>query len=381
MPVEKKKIMLVAPSLKGGGAEKVAATLIEAFATAGDMRVLLVLLRRETVQVQRPNIGVTYLDLQEGGNAVRSLFKLIRLVFLLARIIRQERPGTIVSFMDYLNVACIMGRRFSGVHTRVVLTVHTLLVSHMERYAESYREKVLKRLALLTYGGADAIIAVSKGVRDDLASLFRIDASLVHVVPNPVDVQKIQALSGEAVPGALFAGDVPVILSAGRLSKEKGFDCLMRSFAGLKAKHDARLVILGEGKEEDALRILAGELGISDDVFFAGYVENPWKYMRHATMVVVPSLYEGFGMVIVEAMACGVPVIATRAYDGIEDIVEHGASGLLVLPGDESALTEAMYRLLTHPEEGRLFAAHASAKLNDLSAGTIAQKYRDVMHV
>jgi glycosyltransferase involved in cell wall biosynthesis len=380
MQLKQKKIMFVVPALTGGGAEKVASTLLELLAKSDeDLKIFLILLHRERVDIRQPNVDIICLDLQDTGNTVHAFFKFFRLIYHLAKIIRQVQPATIISFMDYLNVVCIMSNFLSGSRSRVVLTVHTLLVSYMQTYAEGYQEKILRRLALLTYGKADAVIAVSRGVRDDLVKIFRIEAARVHIIPNPVDIKKIQALSREEVDEAAFSGNLPVILSAGRLSKEKGFANLISSFSGLTKIGHTRLVVLGAGKEEENLKKLSRELGVSDDVFFLGYKDNPYKYMKHATVLVVPSLYEGFGMVIVEAMACGLPVIATRSYEGIEDIVENEKNGLLVPVADVPALAGAMERLLQDEPLRNALAQEAALRLKKYRIDDIASEYRKVL--
>ena len=380
MQIEEKKIMFVVPSLRGGGAEKVAATLLDSLAKSDDnLKVIVILLHKEAVRITRPNIEIICLDVRDAGNIFHPMFKFLRVMYLLARIIRHVRPRTIISFMDYLNVASIISTRLSGVRCRVVLTVHTLLASYMLRYADNYREKILRRLVLLTYKRADAIIAVSQGVRDDLVNIFRVAGELVHVVHNPVDIDRIRSLSRETVHEKLFSGEVPVILSAGRLVKEKGFDCLIKSFSRLQQRCNARLVILGEGNEEENLRALSRELGIAEDVILLGYQDNPYKYMKHADIFVLPSRYEGFGIVIVEAMACGVPVVATKSYKGIEEIIEDERSGLLVPVADEDALAGAMFRLISYPEEKKRFIGNASEKLGKFSAEHILEKYKTVL--
>ena len=374
--------MVVVPALTGGGAEKVASTLLELLAKSDEnLKVILIMLRKERVDIRQPNIEIICLDLQDTGNMVHSVFRFFRLIWRLAKIMRHVRPHTIISFMDYLNVVCVMSNFLSRAGSRVVLTVHTLLVSYLQTYAEGYREKMLRRLALLTYGKADAIIAVSKGVRDDLVKIFRIDAARVHIIPNPVDIETIHVLSLEGVDETIFSGDFPVILAAGRLSKEKGFAHLIKTFSGLRTICHARLVILGEGREEANLRKLSGELGVADDVIFLGYKDNPYKYMKHATILVVPSLYEGFSLIIVEAMACGVPVIATRSYAGIEDIIEHEKSGLLVPADDQKSLGEAMCSLLKNPEERQLLVSHAAKKLRNYASQDIVQHYKTILQV
>lgn len=372
--------MFVVPALKGGGAEKAASTLIELLAISDkNLKIILVLLHREEVDIRQPNVEVIFLDLQEYDNIAYILYKFLKLVYSLVRIIRRVQPITIISCMDYLNVVCVISNILAGVRSRVVLTVHTLLTSYMQIYAEGYREKILRRLAMLTYGKADAIIAVSSGVRDDLVRTLEIEEVRVHIIPNPVDIKKIHALSMEGVDETLFCSDSTVILAVGRLSKEKGYSHLLNAFSRLKKICHARLVVLGEGKEEENIRNICRELGVSDDVSFLGYMDNPYKYMKHSAILVLPSLYEGFGMVIVEAMACGLPVIATRSYEGIEEIIEDGINGLLVPIADASALAVAMESLLLDEPLRKALAQEAGHRVKKFSGDTLAAQYLKVL--
>ena len=229
------------------------------------------------------------------------------------------------------------------------------------------------------YNKADSIIAVSKHVGDDLVKNSRINKKLIHIINNPIDIDRINYLSNEDMAEEFFNEDAPIILSVGRLSKEKGFEYLLKAFSLLKERSNARLVILGEGKEEANLKKLSKELGIDKQVLFLGFKDNPYKYMKRSTIFVFPSLYESFGIAMVEAMSCGVPVIATKSYVGIEDIIEHEKTGLLLPVADENALAESMFRLLNDEELRRFLSMEAKKKVENFSIEKITKKYKKVL--
>jgi glycosyltransferase involved in cell wall biosynthesis len=130
----------------------------------------------------------------------------------------------------------------------------------------------------------------------------------------------------------------------------KGFPDLLRAFAAIREDHALQLVILGEGPERANLTELARELGIGKEVVMPGYAGNPWAYFARARAFILPSLFgESFSMVLVEAMACGVPVIASRCEWGPEEILDHGRYGLLYDPGDVDALTRQLRTVLDDP--------------------------------
>jgi glycosyltransferase involved in cell wall biosynthesis len=138
------------------------------------------------------------------------------------------------------------------------------------------------------------------------------------------------------------------------------------------------LVLIGEGEEAESLTSLARELGVHTDVEFLGFQHNPYKYMARADVFALPSLWEGFGRVLVEAMACGVPVIATRCPSGPEEIVCDGASGLLVPPGDADALADAVLRVLTRPDLAHRLAQAGRRRAEDFRAETAVALYQQL---
>jgi glycosyltransferase involved in cell wall biosynthesis len=151
----------------------------------------------------------------------------------------------------------------------------------------------------------------------------------------------------------LRAGEPPVILGVGRLTVQKDFPTLIRAFARVRQKRNARLLILGEGELRSELNALVAELGLQADVALPGFVENPFVFMRHASLFVLSSAWEGFGNVLVEAMACGMPVVSTDCPSGPAEILQNGKWGRLVPVGDVQALSEALLATLeesTHPD-------------------------------
>lgn len=333
------RIALYIPSLRGGGAERVMLNLANGFAARG-VAVDLVLARAEGPFLSQVASGVRVIDL-DAPRVLRSLPGLVR-------YLRRERPKALLSAMDHANVIAIAACRLAGARLRLVVSVHSP-PSIPARGSGPLR----RRLLLLTgraYRGADAVVAVSKGVARDLIGATGLPPSRVHVIYNPVVTAELYKKAQEPVDHPWFReGQPPVILSAGRLTKEKDFSTLLRAFALLRKEGPGRLVILGEGEERPHLERLAERLGIGADVAFPGFVDNPYAYMKHAAVFALSSAWEGFGNVLVEALAVGTPVVATDCPGGPGEILENGRWGRLVPPGSPEQLAEAMLAALRDP--------------------------------
>jgi len=148
----------------------------------------------------------------------------------------------------------------------------------------------------------------------------------------------------------LMRRDAQVIVAVGRLTPQKGFDTLLRAFVLVRQRLDARLIVLGEGPDRAALTNLASLLGVREYVDFAGFMENPYVYMRRASVVAMSSRYEGFGNVLVEAMAVGTPVVSTNCPHGPREILADGKYGALVPVDDPGALAEAILSTIARPQ-------------------------------
>jgi len=229
------------------------------------------------------------------------------------------------------------------------------------------------------YPQAHNIVAVSQGVAEDLSTLIQLSPDRVTVIYNPVITPNLleQALAPLTHPW-FEREQPPVILGAGRLSLQKDFPTLLRAFALVRQHRPARLVILGEGEERANLERLAIELGIQNDVSMPGFVDNPFAFMAKASVFVLSSAWEGFGNVLVEALACGCPVVATDCRSGPREILDNGRYGRLVPVGDHEALAKAILETLDNPD----FPADRQTRIQramEFSVDAAVDKYLKVL--
>jgi glycosyltransferase involved in cell wall biosynthesis len=194
-----------------------------------------------------------------------------------------------------------------------------------------------------------------------------------------VDSEAVAAGAREPLEHPWFGpGQPPVVLAAGRLHPQKNFSLLLRAFRHVAQARDARLVILGEGSERARLEQVARELGIGRQVLLPGFERNPFRWMARATVFVLPSLYEGFGNVIVEAMAAGCPIVATRCPYGPQEIVEDGVSGRLVPVGQAEPMARAVLSLLQDPALSARLALRGKQRALDFAPAQIAGRYEQL---
>lgn len=334
------KLAIFVPNLGGGGAEKVMVMIAGKIAERGH-RVDLLVVRGEGPYIKQISPKVRLVDL----HARRTILSLPSLV----KYLRNERPVTILSTLDHANLVTLLAKLISCVRTRVVIREATIPSISADN-AHSIKEKIMPWLISLFYPLADIVVAVSHAVANDLIRISGLPKNKIKVIYNPVDVEGILRKVEEGMVHPWFRPkELPVVLGVGRLNPPKSFVDLIRAFAIVRAQKQCRLVILGEGPERPALVRLARELGVHTDVWIPGFVENPYPYMKHASVFVLPSKFEGMPNVLIEALALGVPVVATNCLGGSEEVLEHGKWGKLTPPGDSVALAMAIISTLSKP--------------------------------
>ncbi len=241
----------------------------------------------------------------------------------------------------------------------------------------SWRVKASVRL----FSKASAIIACSHGVAKAHAEAFPKNKGLLKIIQNGINTRRIRTLSEMALPNdqrKLFNGKT--VIGVGRLNHEKGFDMLIRAHAEARdmgSSHD--LIILGEGKDHGALTKLLKELGVLETVHFLGFQENPYSFMAKANVFVLPSRFEGFGLVVAEALACKAPVVAFDCPSGPSEILDDGRFGVLVAPQDVSALAAAIKDLLDDPAQRQRLSDNGPARAEDFDTGIFALKWAEVL--
>lgn len=279
----------------------------------------------------------------------------------LAEYLRTARPDTLFAATPYLNIEAVLARRLAAVDTRVVISERNHFSSGKTR--KDWRRRHLVRAMRHAYLEADAIVAVSDGVANDLAEAIGIPRAAITTLYNPTLTPDFATrLANPIAHPSLFDGP-PVVLTVGRLAFQKDHATLLRAFAKVREHRPVRLAIAGKGSPKQVARVheLADQLDIRTDVEVLGFLANPIPYIARAAVFVLSSRFEGFPNVLLEALACGTPVVSTDCPSGPREILEDGAYGPLVEVGDHAALAEAIVRILDDPPDPERLRARASA--------------------
>ena len=321
------RIVIVINSLFGGGAERVVSTLSKEWANSHDVTVALFDGARIDYQY-----GGTVEDLRlpVAGNPVRKIRTAVWRSARLAKLFRAHRPDGIVAFMESANFPCIVAAALTGYLSRLRVSVR--INPHMLAPAHRLLIPWIYRLPA-------RVVALSHGVRDGLVGLG-VPREKVVVIHNPV------IIGGNRDAQATSKFPSRFILGVGRLVRQKGFDLLVNAFGEI-GERNIDLVILGEGEERSAISSLAHRLGVADRVHMPGRVTDVAAWYRAAQCFVLSSRYEGWGNVVVEAMANECPVVSFDCPFGPSEIVEDGKNGVLVPEGDVKGLSVAIERVLS----------------------------------
>jgi glycosyltransferase involved in cell wall biosynthesis len=303
-----------------------------------------------------------------------SMPRMLRHLTALAAELQRFDPQAVLAMGTQSNLAALWARELAGIDARVVLCECTTLSVAASRSRRRFR-RAYPALAGRHYPAADAIVAVSDAVADDLAATAPLSRAAITAIPNWVTADLAAGTGAAPEHPWLQAGAPPVVLAVGRLHWQKDFATLIRAFAVLRGRRPARLVILGEGPERAKLDGLAAALGVAAEVHFAGFVDNPFAWMSRASVLTVTSLSEGFGNVIVEALACGLPVVSSACAGGPREILGGGRFGRLVPVGDARALADAVEQSIAGPPDPAVLQRRAA----DFSLAEASGRYLDLL--
>jgi glycosyltransferase involved in cell wall biosynthesis len=359
------RLAFFTPSLGGGGAERVVVTLASHYAAQGHTVDLIASFHQEAYQSEvHPAVRMHYLHTHRRMLAAPRL----------AKALREIRPESLLATVN--TFAAVLAQRLARIPTRVILRKATTPSIAFQVNETSALKRAISETAMRwLYPRADAVVAVSKGVAQDLLNLMPQLKPKLTVIYNPVIDAALYAKADAPVEHPWFQpNQPPVVLAAGRLVALKGYDTLLRAFARVRQQMPARLVILGEGPERSNLERLAAELGVAADVDMPGFDPNPFRYMRRAGVFVLSSRYEGLPNVLIQALACGCPVVSTDCPSGPWEILDGGRYGVLVPVDDVEAMARAIVRALL----GQVAPAPAEW-LEQFRVEAVAEQYLRVM--
>ena len=356
------------PSLAGGGAERVAVQILNALDPDRWNRCMYLFQR------EGPYLSEVSPTVHVAAASSSSRFAQWR---QLRRFLRTLRPDVVVGFLSYFSVLTAV--RAAGVATRVVFDMGTPVSSFLNdtdyRWSRPWLRRAFTIAMRLACARADLLRATSEGVADDLVRTYGAPPSRVCVLPNPVDVAAVAAAADAPMDAAVEATwRPPVIVAAGRLAEVKNYPLLVDALAIVRERIPASLWILGEGDAEAALRASVRARGLDEVVHLCGFERNPWKFIARADVFALTSRYEGFGNVLIEAMACGVPVVAT-ASPGTRDIVSDGVDGCLVDRHEPTSVAAALTRLLGDASTRQGMGAAARRKAESYRIDVVAAAY------
>lgn len=322
------------PALNSGGAEKNTILLAQEMCKKGLKVEILVMEKTGAFLDHVP----TNIKLRETGKGIAAS------TFFMIKYVRRYSPRCIVAGLPAPNIVAITAGLMTGRLKDIYLTQHHPF-SLNARHARRSRTLIAK----LLFPVGRHFICVCEGVARDLEQSAGVRRDRITVIPNPVDIKAVQDMAHEEMPEFLkkSPGQKQAVI-VGRLAAPKDLETPLRA---LQSCSGLNLVFCGEGPERKRLELLAGNLNVQDKVIFTGFLDNPYAVMAHSDLLILSSEHEGFGNVLIEAMALGAPVIATDCPYGPSEILEGGRYGSLIPVGDSKAMARAIQSILQgkHP--------------------------------
>ncbi len=385
LPV-RKKIIFFLPTLSIGGGERVVSDLSLNFPDF--IETVIVLLKNK---VSYPYKGkLVCLDVPLSNSLLLRIYYFFICLFRFKKIIKKEKPDYVISFGPPLNIINLFSNK------KNVLRVDNVMSS-------SGKSLIYKILIRFFYNKAPKIICVSRVSAEDLINNFGIKKEKITVIYNPLKIKEIQSLISEPLePEYEEIFKKPVIITVGRLTKQKNQKCLIRTFSEVKNKiKEARLVILGKGELEPELKLLVKDLKMEGNVHFLGWQKNPFKFLARAKVFVLSSLWEGLPCVVLEAMACSLPIISADCKSGPREIlasgtdikhqaedIEYAEFGILTpifkeknyksidsLAESEKKLAEAVIKVLTDKKLSDILVEKSKQRAEDFDIKKIIKKW------
>ncbi len=387
------KIILLVSKLSGGGAERVASEL--SLNLPDNIERVLVLLENKKDYPYKGDLKVLNTKKVGRYNFPGRIFNILSRYWQFRKIVKTENPDWVIAFSPAL---CFLSSLVFKNTVARANTYHSLA-------NKSFLEKIKIKIA---YQRAEKVTAISYGVKEDLQKSFYIKKE-IKVIHNPTDINVIKNNIAEENSDPLFKiwiqEKIPIIITAGRLVEQKGCWHLIRAFSKLREDKVCRLVILGEGPMEDKLKNLAKSLGVKEDIYFVGFQKNPYIYFSKANIFILSSLCEGFGKVIVEAMACSLPIISTDCRSGPREIlapdtdfrkeakeIEFAKYGILTavpdgnfydvkdeLTKEENEISKAMFQMLENEEFRQGYLKKSLQRAKDFGIKEWIEKWLEVL--
>ena len=358
------KVILFTPNLISGGVSRVVSNIADELSKSYVVKVVILDGSNSSII---PNAPIIDLRTAFTKGIIKKIILALNRIYLMTKVIRKERPDKIISFVDSANIVAICSALLSGYLGKLNISVHD---------DPSYLPRVYRILFPIIYRLPHRVLCVSQGVADALTTTFHLSRTKTLGVGNPCEVAIINnSRHNDLDPEAKLLLNNPYILGVGRLNGQMGFDLLIRSFAQVSKKVDENLIILGEGKRRKILQEMILELDLDQRVFLLGNVNNLYPYYKKARLFALSSRHEGWPMVLMEAMAAEIPIVAFDCDFGPNEILVHEKSGILVPRLQVDQFASQMLRVLKDNDLASRISAGAAERVINFSAANIVPKW------
>lgn len=370
-------LAILIPSFEKGGIERSISRISRELIKLGWKIDFLVIEVNPEIRNFIQDVNLVYLSNNLWVKVLKVFFP--RVIFLnvvsflgLIRYIKREKPDTLLTARNAL--LGVFVKYFSKGKTKIVIR-EPLHISSVVKNSSGVIRKLSPIIKKFIYKKADKVIAISEGVADDLIRNFDLTTEKVKVIYNPSADPEIKIFGEENVNHPWIREKIPVIIGIGRLTKQKDFPTLINAFAIAREKRPCKLMIIGEGDERKNIEHLISKLPIGEDIKLMGYKSNPWKYLSKSNLLVMTSLWEGLGNVIIEAMYLGIPVISTDCPSGPRELLDEGYLGDLVPIQSPELLANKIIGFLDNPHGYRNRVLKAEKESLKFSPRKIAEAY------
>jgi glycosyltransferase involved in cell wall biosynthesis len=334
------RIALLVPTLEIGGVERVFVNLAHGLHEQG-VEVDLVVGKTGGGMAQHLDGRVKIFDL--------GCDRMLSSVPRLAGYLRARHPQALIAAMTHSTAAAVLARAVARKNVKLIATEHNTM-SKIVANARGVKYRLMPLWSRWALGSVNHIVAVCGGVADDLSVQTGIPRSRFQVIYNAVISDALYDAALQPVEHPWFlAGEPPVVLAVGRLDKQKDFPMLIRAFRLVRDRRPARLLILGEGPDRSRIESEVRDQRLTVDVALPGFEHNPYRFMKRSAVFALSSAWEGFGVVLVEALALGVPVVSTNCTYGPAEILRDGKYGALVAVGDHERMAQSLLNALDDP--------------------------------
>lgn len=295
-------------------------------------------------------------------------------------ILAQSQPDLALGMMHYSAALVALAIRYGGAKTKALASFRGPIYEYIRRYEKKGLRRIFLRAAItLTARLSHRIIVPSEGTAQDSRRRFLAPARRIRVIPNGIDVELTQRLAAAHPPGLeSLPADLPRLAMAARLSHEKDISLVIEAMGILKERDPCLLLLVGDGPERAPLEDRARQLGLEQRIIFLGHHDNVFPYMRAADIYIHTCQFEGFGYAMLEAMACGTPVIATDCPHGPREVLAGGRAGILVPAGSPHSLADGISRLFRDPNARRVLVQAGLQRANELSIRNMVGRYQEV---